>query len=259
MKIKGVLFLLITFIMTSCNVNDIEIEEESENLVFEKHKIENINKNALRSRNVKDEALQNRMQWLSYITAHTIINDVNARNQFRNEANNSTPLNIITLENLINNPVNSSFKDAFKDVFLYNYYTTTPCTNGGRPRGRPQPVGVIGGIAPGSDFDTLIFNNYISSLLENNCFEFYLPNGFFFLQSTGISNPTNNPVLSTAHPLNNSDSNYGFKSFNTCSVEDVNIDNSTSGLILVVRPFRSDNNCSYSDYSVINFEDFLSN
>lgn len=247
---------MISIVVSSCNIND--IEEDSEILVIEKQKTLIENKTALRLSTLNDdEALQNRMQWVSYMTAHVIIHNVEARNQFRYEANNVSPASIIPLKNLIDNPLNTTFKDAFKDVFLYNYYTTSPCTDGGRPRGRPQPVGVIGGVVPDAEFDTLLFNAYVYSLLEHDCFEFYLPNGFFFLESTDTSNPTNNPIFSTAHPLNDSNNNYGFKNFNSCSVEEVEISDSTFGFVLVVRPFRNSTGCLYSDYPGIEFENFL--
>lgn len=200
--------------------------------------------------------IENRMQWVAYMTAQVVLRDQDARNQFIAELESSSSFNSFHIENLLgNNVLNQSFKNEFEIEFNYHYnYTpgqgSDPCDGIGRPQGRPTPTGAVGGVPVG----TTPFDLYVSSLLNENCFEFYLPN---YSSLAPIRDLRLDNVKSTAHPMTDRvDRNQGYNHFTACYVSTITIDDNTPGVVILVRPYRNSNNCTYSDY-FFHFENFL--
>jgi len=258
-RIKLSIFMLLALATFSCDTNDIAQDA----LEIENNATQEIQSKTLGvTIDLEDdwhttERLQNRMQWISYMTAQVLLRSADARTLFQNELDNSGGANVVKLENLLGDHVTDlSFYEEFADEFLLNYYGVEICNGIGRPRNRPSPPGTIGGVAPGTDYDAYLVSSYVAALLNMDCFEFYLPHGFAFLHTTGPGPTITSHIRSTAHPLNNATrSNEGFDHADACIVSEIEVDDDTNGFVLVVRPYRN-TTCLYDKYYV-NFEDFL--
>ena len=261
-RIKLPTIILLVFVIFSCDTNDITEDTQGiENNTFPE---ESQSKTSRSPIVLEDdwhsiERFQNRMQWVSYITAQVLLKSADARTLFQNELNNSVSTNVVKLENLLGDDVTDlSFYQEFADEFLLNYHGVEICDGIGRPRNRPAPseTSTTGGVLPGADYDTYLVDAYVASLLNMDCLEFYLPHGFAFLHTTGSGLTLTSHIRSTAHPLTHgARSNKGFNHVNACIVSEIEVDDNTNGFVLVVRPYRN-TNCLYDSYYV-NFEDFL--
>ncbi|EDP72171.1 hypothetical protein FBALC1_13757 [Flavobacteriales bacterium ALC-1] len=256
LKLKLPLILLVLVFLYSCETE--EIQEQSSTIESIKKKDSDIYK---KDPNVRAEIdLENRMQWISYMTAQTLLRDDDARQQFENEVVNSGTYNAFHIKALLKENVqNASFKNEFRDVFYLYYNEEDLCDTGGRPRGGPTPPSPIGGIPPGT-IPPSPFELYIDSILHDDCFEFYLPNGYNPLVAVGGGSGGQIVLKSTAHPLNDDAHNDGYyHNGSYCyNASEISINNNTFGIIIMVRPLRvTIGNCTYDDYSVNNFEDFL--
>ena len=257
---KPLFFLfLTTLFIFSCSKdqivdNDINLEEPVlQNQVSQETKTNR--NNSRETEEVIRRKLLNKMEWISYITAQVLNRSANARVEFREQLGNPNSSTALSLNSMLGNPsVNRQFRAEFKRIFIQNYMASGgSCTNGGHPEGGPHPNGELGGRSS-IDYDQ-IFEDYISSLLDDDCLEYYLPNGFAYFEST--TNNNSSPIKSTSHPLSTSRVNSGFL-FNDivfCTVEPIRITGATTGIIIVVRPFRSPN-CFYNEYD-FDFNDFL--
>ena len=165
----------------------------------------------------------------------------------------------ISLEDLFGaNPVIPGFKSAFISKFeTYVGCGESPssgCPGDGSSPGDPicPPCeGIIGG------GEGLILIDY---LINSNCTEFYFPRGFGFISID---------ITSTAHPLDTfglntyNDGNKRISAFGGYAAPHVLVNtsyiNNNNHLIIVARPFRIvlDTICDYSQYSDIDFTDFL--
>ena len=251
-KIKFSLILLIAFITYSCDKTETMVENPEtmvEDIFFSK------NPDPTNDTFVNDN-LENKMQWVSYMTAQVLLNNREARDQFQNEIDNSGGTNVFPLENLLGwNVIDQSFKNAFKDEFLLNYYEDYLCDDIGKPSGRITPP-PVGSFPSDADYDTVLFEGYLATLIDEECFEFYAPNGFTTLP-INVANNSNAPIKSTAHPLNNNaTSNEGFKHTNFCFINHTTIDDNTLGSVILIRPYRMDSACDYSEYP-FDFTGFL--
>lgn len=253
--IKLCLTLTVTLVLTSCDTPETSDETIKNEALLKK---ETANRSLEEVDWDNPEEFENQMQWISYMAAQVLLRSEEARQLFQNEIYNSSGSNTIPLENLIGSDIaDLSFKNEFRDEFLTNYHENNPCDGIGKPRNRPKPPGTIGGTAPGVDPNDYLVHHYYSVILDGNCLELYMPNGFAFLQATGTFNNVNIPIKTTAHPLTFDNFNSGFIHNNACSVQEIDvIDNSSSGLIIATRPYRNNSNCLYDKYSM-NFEDFL--
>lgn len=250
--IKLVFTLLLLINVYSCETEE-TLEQETQSETLERRGngdgIEVLN-------NPAAIEIENRMQWVSYMTAQVILRDSGARQEFKDEVEDSGALNAFPIRNLLENDGrNLSFKREFRIEFFYHFNNTygenseDPCDGTGRPEGRPKPTGVLGGMSL-----DVIYQMYILSLLNDNCFEFYLPNGYAPLAPLGSSGFI--VPKSTAHPMTNAISNEGFSHTSACYVSSITVDDNTPGVIIVVRPFTDGIGCTYYDF-LIDFEDFL--
>ena len=243
-KISTILLLL--FCVYSCETEDIVIQNTVSESFSRKSGV-------VTEQSSESIDLENKMQWVSYMTAQILLNKIDARDDFNDVVVNLGGLNSFPLSTLLEAEYGSeAFIQAFRDEFFLNYNigngANDPCNGVGRPDGRPLPTGTLGGMP-----DDAIFSAYISTLLEDDCLEFYLPNGYAPIGGVG-GGPS--AIKSTAHPLTNAISNDGFNHDSACFVSTMTINDNTPGIAIVVRPFRNTTNCTYYDY-LINFVDFL--
>jgi len=103
-------------------------------------------------------------------------------------------------------------------------------------------------------------------LLDENCLEFYFPNGMSYSGTFTIT--------SVAHPMNSNTTNFGIKRYyslqngsisgigdigtytETLDVSPAYVDSGSN--VIIVRPFKTlGEECSYSEYGNIDFHDFL--
>ncbi len=244
MDLKHILIFGLALLLFSCESNDVEFNETQE---FQQKEVVT---NASRTNTITHtERLERRMEWLSFLIAHAIFNDSDAESEFVAafySTGNMT--NVIPLESLLGEgQENSAFRNAFE--MSYNEYRYTPlcfC-----PGGSLHPDCTID--CSGSTCEG--FCKYLEIILEENCFEIYLPNQYMMPASDHY-------VRSTAHPVNTDD-------FNDCYVRghrDVSLVEVNSGNfkdftnLIVVRPYRdSVDHCSYELIDVEDFTLFLSN
>ncbi|PHS67154.1 MAG: hypothetical protein COB12_04470 [Flavobacterium sp.] len=219
-----------------------------------------------------DPCLEDRMQWVSYVTTSVLYYEEDARNNFLNTiANNET----MALENLIGGSVMSS---VFKTKFLeYLYLYSSPeypqgdlfnaCPDGtiDEPLWPPFTTGGDnGGDLIGIDPTQDAVDGFMNYILNENCIELYFPNQLL------IYNQESFRVTSTAHPLSTATVNeaylrYGYLEIleqNCTAVEQFTITQNhimhPSYNVIVTRPYVS-NTCEYTEYSGIDFTEFLSN
>ncbi|WP_157957346.1 hypothetical protein [Winogradskyella tangerina] len=261
-KIKFLLILLVATVIYCCSTND--INEESTEVEFIEgleSKISNTKDSDQQTDSFRTideiEDLELKMQWVSYLTAQVLFRDTNARRQFEEEFDFTDGIDVVALEDLIGDHAPyDHFRNTFKTEFLFHYHYTSgdgssPC-DVGKPSGRPAPI------IDGGDLildDDVLFNNYVDYLLNDDCLEYYLPNGLNTMTLGGWGLP--GTYTSTAHPLTDSNNNYAFTHRSLCNVSHSRVRPSTLGNIIVVRPFRTNTSCPYTDYPQLNFTDFL--
>jgi hypothetical protein len=222
--------------------------------------------------NANVERLHNIMQWTAYLTTQVLLNSNEGRAQFENFYNNGNTESI-RLADLVGNSVqNESFKNALEDEF-YRYILIPescpedPMRTSDRPRpphppGHPETLpGFISwtfntpDYVPGHTIEEIHeerFQHYLELILDDNCLEIYLPNGY----NTQVRN-----IRSSAHPLLDQNFNdEAYKHISECNVNTTNVTSRTLGNIIIVRPKRYtalvNSNCHYSQYD-FDFTDFL--
>ncbi len=200
------------------------------------------------------QIFENRLQWVSFITGKILRYNEDART----EVLNLLPPGkyIIRLNTLL--PDNGVIGTAFEADFLH--YLQIYMTPGhphheidipplGAPIGTPIPE---------------VVQEFLDDVLENNCVELYFPNRL------ELSLAVNYTITSTAHPLNDSLSNDGIVRFFVPRniggiIKETNRVRVTPGYvsrnpnIIVARPYREVNECSYDNYASLDFTDFLRN
>lgn len=202
--------------------------------------------------NLASDPFEDQLQWVSFITANVILNKPDAREEFIAQIGRVDP-DVVKLEDILVD--RSAFETAFKQQFLfYNGITDDRCSGGTKdPKGNPKPPGAIGGCPEDSCLSNL-YEEYIEYLIEQNCIEIYIPNGYTM---------TTIMIHSTAHPLTNDGFNEAYIVPEQCDGEFIispfNINSLNN--VLIARPYRgNDAACSYSEYShITNFTDFLDN
>ena len=255
-KFKALLFLALIFCSQSCEKES--IKEDNTSLELIKYEpLTNINSKSNKSVNII--SLEDKMQWLSFMIAKVLLNDADTRQAVQTELDNSAGSSAIPLSNLIRESLtmqpNPDFNDEFRTEFYYQY-NNPAC---GRPGShRPKPIIDPGGWPPPPPESPYpIYDSYVNDLLLNNCFEVYFPNGITYLQIIG-SNSGPNYTISTAHPLNQDSSNIGYRIEGNCRGTNVDVNNSTMGIVVVVRPYEDGTYvCDYDKYDVNDFTGFL--
>lgn len=258
MKTNYFLLLSILFLCFACQKND---DFESDNVAVEKKINESNNRGVGGASSFEQsrEAFESMMQWTSYLTAQALYYDSAAESQFISvlQSDISSPNKIISLEDLLGHNVsNSSFRLAFREQFFH--YVDIDCDNTGGGfgplEGSPKPHPPIE-IADPNNCD-LVFANFLTALLDNNCLEFYLPLGY---------DASDNNWTSTAHTLTTSLQNecylHPIDTYTTTLIKISNLN--TYHNPIMVRPIRKYGpmfpDCMYPDYAGIDFSLFLDN
>ncbi len=254
---KKILFFALCVILASC-------QRDNEALIFNQETKLTVQKNDSKGYQIPTESsrnpfttasakiLEKRMQWTSFITAIVLRENVAARNDFIDRVSGQ---NTVLLENLLGHNISNS--SPFKSSFLhYLEFYTNPESNTGVscPGGSVDDPGMPpfrnGEIGTGDD--VLAFMNYI---LNDNCIEFYLPKPFQF--------NINFTIASTAHPLTSDSTSQGYIQYSNnynCLlgrefiISPIYIVYNSN--IIVARPIIT-NDCEYTEYSGIDFTDFL--
>ena len=225
-------FLLLLFFVCSCNDTIID------NPTPEKETI------LLRSDPIAEE-LESKMQWASFIAAIALEKNEDARNELLGLINQDNKT--ISTASLIS-PFTMAphFRETFLEVL--DWYSMIICQNG-----KPEP----GVVPPSSYLDPQCSADFINYINVQNCIEFYFP---LALDLSPVL-----PITSTAHPLTEAQSNYGFKrTANTESITSVTLVKVSPYYlvdakdVIVARP-KSSVTCDYSQYPVEDFTVFLEN
>lgn len=200
-----------------------------------------------------DPILTQSMAWASYVAAQVIYENPSIKTALATYLDGSK---VLSMDDALGpNPVNQSFKNEFIRLFEgYVQGCHDPAQQGGCPGDNESPGQPVcppcTGLGIGGEGEFLIYY-----LMNTNCTEFYFPRS---IQAT-----INNHVTSTSHPLTTFNSNEGnlrtSSGIGTLKVPFVNTSyvNSNFHTIIVMRPYRVAGNCDYSDYSPIDFTDFL--
>ena len=240
------LVLLLFIICVSCTKENF-IENNETVITYEE-----TSKSSLNNRLAISPApnpLENKMEWAAFLAAQAIVSDQDALEHFI-DVITTTPSNsqgdiVIKLENLLgSNVIDSRFRNAFQDRFEYYNNGLNGSSCGGRPSGgvHPPPIG--------DNSCSTVFCDYLRLLLDDNCLEIVLPDGFGQPNDAEIF-----WVNSTAHPMNlhlfNDVYTHRTSScFTTSSViTNNNVDDYDN--VILVRPYSSFlNNCDYESYSI---------
>ncbi|MEL6558807.1 MAG: hypothetical protein AAFQ94_11530 [Bacteroidota bacterium] len=209
-------------------------------------------------------AFENFMQWTAYITTQAIMSDPSIRTEVFNLLDGRQAIsyaelfdeqwsgNTLTFSTLFGN----KFIDILRDLLeaRSNPFGPGPNHASSTP---PEPILACG---CGSNETNTIYL-FIEALLNAYCLELYMPEGF-----SPFTVPVGYTFTSTAHPLNNSGTNYGIIHYSQpvndvysdlVDVKSTSIDNNFDDIVMVVRPYRTQTSCPYEDYSDIDFTDFL--
>lgn len=243
-------FLLIAAISFSCQNNEsFELETttlNSEDQLYSRGIDTSVNPH---------EEFENVLQWTSYIIATANSNSQNAEAIFIHLLNKSyqegTP-GVIQLSDLLDTTTENRFEKAFKDAYFYYFHSTSDCDDGGtrNPRGNPT-LGDPPGIDPQNT--SYFYNSYLNFILNESCLEIYVPNGY----NTSV----NNIIYTTSHPLDDSPDNEAYIIPEQCH-DDVTIGAYNLHLfdnVIVTRPYRQGNHCTYEEIDVDDFTQFLRN
>ncbi|MEL6811380.1 MAG: hypothetical protein AAFP76_08610 [Bacteroidota bacterium] len=259
MKKSFLLVAVISAFLFACEADSPEIQTEAEVDLTSPQTIELSQFSPVRGQGgglTPSEELEKSMDWASYTLAYVLFETPSYKIQLTTHLNGSKT---ISLEDLLGaTPVIPNLKSDFLSTFQQFVDACSSsglgggCPGDGSSPGDPECPPCEGFTNQGAG------NILISYLIEQNCTELYLPRGIV---------STSNVITSTAHPLdtgsayhNTGNERYAISLSGSPDVgvtpNYVNIHNHT---ILVVRPFRnlSETDCLYSQYSDINFTDFL--
>jgi len=246
---------ILLFGFSSCQYENTELNEEQNhsNYLFinDDHNKE-VNPLLYENKVMDSETFERTMQWASFIASEILKYNSSARNEIYNEIRKSG--NHLKLVDLIGDTRSSTpiFKSSF--IILIDYYIAGNVPHPDSDKAKPEPP-----IVPGHatiEAQRVIF---INNLILHNCVELYFPNE--------LNLDMDEPITSTAHPLDNSSSNIGIKRHNLydnySTTSAITIDNNyinVNNNIIIARPYRTfgtdGNNCAYLDYGNINFADF---
>lgn len=152
------------------------------------------------SRETEDEKFERYLQWVSFISGRVIRYHLDARQEINSLL--GTGQNVFTLTSLLDespNAIAPNFNTHFRSILFYYIMIIEEL-------GRPQLGLDIPPIAP-TDEDIVFsqegsFSDFLDYMLQDNCVELYFPKDLVF--------PTNFQITSTAHPLTDAVSNYGY-------------------------------------------------
>jgi len=214
------------------------------------------------------QVLENRLHWFSFITAKLLRHDAKYQAQFVTllGAGSTIPASDI----IGDGPFTSNFYNDFR-VELINYINGVVPDPDDEPAKPPKPpLDLPGGFGPTPE---MIADEIIDYLTNIHCVELYFPKGLDLVSTEPES------ITSTAHPLTGSMENEGYKRLYVgildpdtslvvvtfdATVNAAYLNDPLHTVVIVARPNRTavtpeGPDCSYAQYSEIDFEDFLEN
>ena len=249
-NLKFLLLFLVGIFLSSCEQETFEESTTKADLQLNsKASILNPNERSV----TNPVEFENNLQWLSFTTSYLLKKDAGCRMLMLSklDANNT-----VQLDDLDNTNPTYSFKYHLRQRLIHYFNSPEPDEEIFKP---PPPA--TGGITPLTPEE--IADMIVDYVFDENCVEFYFPNGITFGTGDYI-------ITSTAHPMTTATSNNGIirsdnyqgVGLNTeaTTVDDTYLLNNT--LVIVGRPIKtaigkSLTNCSYSEYPNIDFTDFL--
>lgn len=245
-----VLLLIVNF--SSCSKEEVvELDEETSIT-----NTENLSRALPPSETAMSSGIStNAMQWAAYLTAQVFMNSNEGRAQFLEEYN-ASGTGVVKLSDLLDDHVqDQSFKNAFRAQYSVYAYSELPYScdqlNNVRTSDRPTPPTIPSG-GDDENYFGEIYGEFLNAIVNNNCLEFYLPNGY---------NPLGRTIISSAHPLLDQNfNNEAYRHSSSCNISNVTINGLSKSNVIIVRPFRNaisvTSTCSYSEFD-FNFTDFL--
>jgi hypothetical protein len=234
--------VLCVFTFNSCEKEEVPVHENQ-------NSFENFKRTDSSPSSTTMSPLEIRKQWVAYLTAQAILNDIEARQEFLEALNGNfvgslnVNADVVSLANLI------SYSTSSDSYFIHAFETEYNYTFGGEncgmdepgpggvqtnPRGRPipppPPTPVI--IPPGASpnpIDTS-FSIYLNDVLVNYNFEFYLPNGCNDLVPIEFISSADDALANTL-----GFSNEGFRHLGQCDVYNMIVSYQNQGNVIIVR------------------------
>lgn len=169
---------------------------------------DSVDKNTIENNNYKVsyEGISNetgtkksRMEWISFIAAQAILSNEDAKSRFITILGNSNKNKRVALEDLLGH--DNAFRSEF--VSVYDYYLKDYTQN---------CVRVIGGLPQPDrdmDWDNTYESHLVNTILKDDNFELYLPNGYY----ASISRITSSLVKSTV----------GYRHVERCDITEIKI------------------------------------
>lgn len=214
--------------------------------------------------------LEKTLQWVSYITGVISIDN----SSYTSMLNSNLSLRkTIPLEDLIgSSPISISFKNDFLEEVESAIQTgdiQCPGTQSDPPPIPPSPNGngePIANVGQERTFDLTVVQPFLDWVLDDNCIELYFP--------TGMNHGAGDSITSTAHPLDNTNDNNGYRHASasglgsacssTYAVPNVTEDyvslTQSWNHVVMARPFNSSapgSPCDYTSLPVSNLRTYL--
>lgn len=256
-KQKNLLIVVAGLLLLSCEKQDPQFVDET-NASINSH--ENTATSKFTETDNSHDQFERSMQWISYITAETLLRDPGSRNEFLTVLQRSDEGFSVPLSKMIGK---SSHTPKFKAKFteLLTFYIDPDDIRPDLGKDIPQhPVGSNNGGSQRANTAAIMAEEFMTEMTREHCLEFFIPTYPVFNQ--------NYTTISTAHPLSNDDINDAFfldYELNTRTghtnttafiVDKVNMSSATN--LLLLRPERrNDGVCDYDDLNFIDFKDFL--
>ncbi len=207
----------------------------------------------------EENMFERQLHWFSFLTAEILVHNAEIRSAFALEFGTIRNYTIPAEDLIGPNALIPSFDQEFFDIMTAYIEDGNGWPNSNQT---PPPIPpVIGGL-PGGNAEALTAL-YYTIILDDNCVELYLPNGF----NLSVPSPE---ITTTAHPLTDATSNEGkhwhFSPLVQGYIWPPVVVNpaytATNDNIFVARPVRNavappSDPCSYTLYSGIDFTDFL--
>jgi len=260
MKKLKILTAVCAVLLFSCQVDNEElVNTTNADLIVENANINgtfssnsNSNGNPLYGSRTSEDLLQS-LRWASYTIANILHHHPNLRNAaspYMDPISKTIPMEVLLGPN---SPV-TGFKAKFIQV-LENYAACT--RNSAKAEACPDTSNSPGPpVCPTCNLNSGEGQVMIDYLIGSNCTEVYFPRGFEFSVSDFVT--------TTGHPLNENYFNDGFTMDGsneppivTVSPNFIQINNHTTIAVRPVREGTAESICSYLEYPVADFTDFL--
>ncbi len=256
-KLFPFLGLLVATLITSCEAEQINEAESSENLEIST-KATSLGGDS--SGDTAAELFERRMEWLSFLTVK-VMDEQTSTKAYINGL--MTANNTVQASALFGHSPYTSFEAEFRDLLYDELSGTIPDPD--HDRDKPGvPIIPIPDPLTGDVYEIAV-QDFIDYIVTDNCVELYFPNGAIVGNSGGIGFSFTS-FTSTAHPLNSDASNAGIKRLERIApaplrgyTTDVTVNDGYVNIndnVVVARP-KTTIACPYTEYGTLDFTLFL--